>query len=180
MNVLPSITEKQAKRVEETLNAFIWNNKRSKMNIRKLQNSKDRGGIKLMDILKKDWDSTQLNILANQFLPIKGEIFWRCNIAPQDVNRVVSPSFWRDVAFAWSKINFKIPKNRTQIRSQILWYNSNIKINKRIVFYKRMFQAGIATIDDILLADKHGFMSHQELLARFGDCVNFLQYAGLC
>lgn len=191
LNVLPSISDKQILKLEELINNFIWNNKKAKIPIAKLQNSKEMGGIKLLDIKKRDialktqWIPTLkefpiIKILADQFLPLVSEIFWRCNFSSNDAKTLPTSGFWRDVAIAWSEINFHTPSNKTQIRRQILWFNSHIKIDRKMICYRAMYQVGVATVDDILTEDKSRLLNFNQFIAKFGNCIDHVRYNGIC
>ena len=68
------------------------------------------------------------------------------------------------------------------ILNQNLWLNSHIKINKKVVVYRKWMKKGIKWISDILMENNAGekrFMTEQELTEKLGFKPMFLIYNGL-
>ena len=51
---------------------------------------------------------------------------------------------------AWAEFNFSKPKDKVEILTQSIWYNSNIKIDNQVVCYKYWFNKGIKYIHNIV------------------------------
>lgn len=88
-------------------------------------------------------------------------------------------SFWRDVLFAWTKINFKQPSNPSQIAAQSIWFNSLLKSNKKLFWYPAAWSAGIKFIFNLWNPIAHRFLQYNELITIYGNCITFLQYYAL-
>ena len=98
---------------------FIWNNKKSKISLRILQNPKKEGGLGLVDLRKKDiaLEATWPEILSTeqQYTTmvykimrksgIKEDIL-RCSSTPDEVKSIgIKSEFWEDVLFSCSHYN---------------------------------------------------------------------------
>ena len=59
-------------------------------------------------------------------------------------------SFWCETLLAWWSINFKDPQSKAEVLEEYLWYNSNIRINKKPVLRKKVLEAGIYKVKDIV------------------------------
>ena len=55
--------------------------------------------------------------------------------------------FIKNICSAWANYNFK--HVNTNFQEEIIWNNSHIKINNRIVYYKFMHQKGITFVKDL-------------------------------
>ena len=57
------------------------------------------------------------------------EKIWQCNLSKHDsVNVFSSKSFWHQLMSMWAEHNYHIPEGKEQVGSQILWYNSKLKL----------------------------------------------------
>ena len=160
--VLPRLPDKFITKFEDICQKFIWNGRRAKISIKKLQKSKKAGGLGLVDLRQKDnalkvsW-IPYLNddLISNYFAYNKlndrlRETIWECNLHSADVEFCFQPSFWRDVLFAWCT------NNRTQNASStdILWYNSHVKVGGKPVFYEKAFAKGLLYIHQLYIDGK--------------------------
>lgn len=191
MAVLQSISQDEIKKFEKTVNDFLWGtDKRPKIALRTLQNTKEYGGLKVIDIAAKDkalkiqWinkfkNNDKIRTLALQFLPL-GEQYWYCNLNSKDIKKVVESGFWQDVALAWAKINFRKPERKEHVLEQRVWYNSEIKVGGKVIFYKKVFEAGLVTIRQLLNDTGTGLCSFQDFQTRFGvEGVSWLEFNSL-
>ena len=149
MMVLPSIPVHIVKTVENIMRDFIWNNKKSKIAFKVLQNPKTQGGLNLVDLKKKDialkatWpqiiskekEYAQIVYKTMRCSTLQQNI-WKCRIAPQDVKLLrIKNNFWEDVLRSWNEYNFY---HNQRAENQIIWYNSNIKIGKKVNILERL------------------------------------------
>ena len=103
--------------------------------------------ISWLCILDKDW---KLANLAYYFLsPVLGEKIWMCNLSIQDVSCVIrkeNNEFWHSVLSAWAKFNFCAS---TQHASQVIWYNSLIRIGGQPFFWDKCYNAGLMYVHQL-------------------------------
>ena len=116
MMVLPNLTQEFLKQMEESIESFIWNGRKPKIPLKVLQMSKKSGGLKLVNLKRKEQalKLTWINIIkldeqiANLAycalcFDIKEEIWW-CNLKHTDVDAMFPKcgnKFWLDVLKAW-------------------------------------------------------------------------------
>ncbi len=191
LSALRSPTKDQLEEFNKLIVNYIWNSRQPKVKSEILKGKKDQGGLKLVDMQKKDislkiqWVNRILKNddlctkLAYYFLPKVGSLIWKCNLHKNDIDNLMPrESFWKDVLFAWCSISFKSPVNLDEIKNTILWYNSEIRIENKPVFYKKCHNNGMTCIRDILNENK-SFMSYPEIVTKFGNVITFTQYYGI-
>ena len=121
MCVLPRIPTQLISKLSNLFNIFLWDGKKPKIPLRVLQGDRKSGGMKLVNLRKRDMavKVTWFNILrtddktaklAYYFIcPLLGERIWECNFHPADVNDIIQPSsnsFWYDVLQAWASLHY--------------------------------------------------------------------------
>ena len=139
MYVLPTIPLGIVKQMENMVNTFLWKG-RPKISMEILQASKESGGMRLMNLNKKDkavklsWinllknDSDLAKIVYSYLQPNLKEDIWRCNLSENDVKYLnIKSNFWKSVLQAWCEFNYENVTENPQ--HQILWYNSHIRVN---------------------------------------------------
>lgn len=88
--------------------------------------------------------------------------------------------FWRDVFDAWLNVmnvhSNQISDSNNNIIFSPIWHNSNIKVEKKSMFYKEWYKKGVKTVKDFL-HDDGSFLSKSEFEKRFHlNKVCFMQY----
>ena len=82
---------------------------------------------------------TQIKELAHEILinPM-GDLLWEANLTKKHID-VLFPMqyFWMDVLKAWSELAVEEPVGKGEILQQLIWYNSNILIGKKMVFFSK-------------------------------------------
>ena len=175
--------------LDSKINNFLWNERRPKIPLNILRGLKANGGAGLVNIgardcaLKLQWISKLFNNyeiknLAYAMLdnPL-GDELWNCNMRPEHVNKCFNAeNFWTQCLFCWASLNTEQPLGPEEAMNEILWYNSNICINSKPVFYKEMFEGGILRVKD-LIGTAGQIMNYQEIQSKIK--VDFLKYRGL-
>ena len=145
MTVLPAITNSYVKRIDNAISKFLWNGRRAKIPLDMLKCSIEDGGMGLVDFAHKDaslkvsWiqslnsDPFVAEFAYHALCPVLRDEIWKCNLKATDVDKMFKKSFWRDVVKAWSYVNYveNVTEN-VNIMNQVLWYNSHLKINKKV------------------------------------------------
>ena len=177
MMVLPLLPQNIIKNMDNVVRNFLWNGKKSKIAYRVLQNSKNQGGLNLMDLKRKDislkatWpeilhqESEYAQIVFSQMRASTiQEDIWRCRILPEHVDQLkISNQFWRDVLKSWSTFNFS---HQFRIENQIIWYNSSIRIEDKIFMWRDVYRKGLMYIHQLFSNQK--FKTYQEVEREFG------------
>ena len=193
MQNMPIISKSLLSKIEAMVSRFIWNSRKPKIRNQSLTYSKSQGGRKLVNIMLRDiatkanWvqqiyksEDPVVVQLAYYFLNtgIRNSIFWECNLAEEDVKFFKCRNkFWNDVLKAWARFNYECPVKQEDIYDQILWYNSNIKINNRLVFYGKAFDKGLLYVRD--LYEKCSVMSYEQFCTKYGNVLNLMEYNSL-
>ena len=191
MTVLPNITEKYRNCFDKIARDFIWAGKRSKIQLKILQGNRIDGGLGLTNLglrdasLKIQWifkwqRNEQIRQLANLELNNQlGELLWQTQIKPKDISYFVQEkNFWTDVWEDWSKINLSSSISKEQVKKQVLWKHSDIRIEGKPVIKKNWLDQGIARIEDIL-DDLNHFLLVTQLQNKFQIRITFIELWGL-
>ena len=180
MMVLPTIPKNIVRTMDNIFREFLWSGKKAKIAYPILQNPKDQGGLNLVHLTKKDYalkatwpiilksepEYSQLVYHMNRLDAIDEDI-WRCNLRPEDVDKIgVRDKFWEDVLKGWGMFNCY--KNK-RIENQILWYNSQIQVRKRPIFWKDVSDKGLKYVHQ-LFQDRQ-YKSDQQVMDEFGLTV---------
>ena len=88
-----------------------------------------------------------------------------CNVEYiQDILSTLNNQFWKYVLKSFLDINYKTEICEEQILKSPLFYNRNIKIDRKNVFYKTWYDKGIRFVND-LVNQNGSFYSYQETLS---------------
>lgn len=191
LTVLGTLPRKYLDKFNAIIKNFLWNGGRPKMNLAKLQNPKDLGGLKLINLeakdkaLKAQWVakikmSENIQNLSEQFLPSIGQDLWMCNFAVHDVKHICKDGFWSDVVKTWSQLYPREPSNPTQIAAQTIWYNTHIKIAGKVIFYPKAHEAGMFYLYNIWNKLQNTFFSFEQIQEIYGlNTLTYIQYFGI-
>ena len=148
--VLPKIPTVFISEYNEVVQNFIWKGRKVKIPFKVLQGNKKEGGLRLVDLdikdkaLKVQWvfrviKDELLRTLAYNMLDNKiGDLIWEVNLNKKDIKFLSkNEGFWIDVFEAWSEWTYEDPKTREHVRNQIIWLNSDIRIDDQPIFYKK-------------------------------------------
>ena len=116
---MPLITDMQIKKFNDIILNFMWDEKRNKIPLAILQNPKDKGGLKLVNIKEKNhslhmqWVKKIINDDQYQYTysyigcKKMGALVWNSNLNSEYArNTFKSKTFWTDLIIEWSEINF--------------------------------------------------------------------------
>ena len=191
LTVLANISPNTIKKIEEIVNSFIWKGKRAKISADTLKCHKKHGGVRLLDISKKQ-KSLKINwiptIVKDSFfemcffqgtgLPVQLSCkVFHCNMHVRDATKMCKKeNFWSQIWLAWCDFTYdKIEESN--IMTNVIWLNSQIRINNKPYFNVKAFENGIWTISDICNThSEDGFKSFQELPE---GCLTWLDYASI-
>ena len=70
----------------------------------------------------------------------------------------INNAFWKDVLESWlyfMKVYDKQENFRNNFYSIPVWYNSNIKIGYKSVFFKSWYEKGVKVVQDFFYVDGH-------------------------
>ena len=177
MMVLPTIPSAIVKQIDDIIRKYIWSNKKSKIAYNILQLPKKEGGLNLVNLVNKDraLKATWPQILHSEQeyatmvygiirCSALGDNIWRCRLAPGDIDALnFSSPFWKDVLRSWSQYNYY--KNFRE-ENQIIWYNSNIKVQGKTIMWKDVYEKGLLYIHQLF--ENMTFKSNRDLQEQYG------------
>lgn len=188
MQVLCNIPYKMIELFNEMISLYLWKDKKPKIALKQLMLDKTEGGLRLVDLfyrqmaLKAQWvsfikDNDFWSTVAyNQLCPIAKERIWCCNIHVDDVHLVHNEeSFWSQVLYAWCLFNYRMPTSTVDINSQILWYNSHIRVQNTILFNNNAWEAGLIRVSQLF--ENRQLISYDNIVQRYGPVLTWLQHA---
>ena len=168
---------------------FIWAGKRAKIPMNILQGNKLDGGLGLIDIeikdrvLKMQWvvkllesedevlKGTAYKLLHN---PLGDEI-WQIQLDKSEIVKGLAKeeSFWSDVLQEWTTLDSEKAAEET-----FIWFNSEIKIAKESIYWKKWSQVGINTIKD-LYDENNRFYMIEQLKEKYNIETKYLEYQSI-
>ena len=67
--------------------------------------------------------------------------------------------------------------DKSNLVFQSIWYNPNITIVGKVIFYRQWYDGGIKIINDLLQDDR--FLTYNDFIRKYNIRTNFLKYHGL-
>jgi len=182
------------KSMESTLYKFLWNSSVDRIKRKIIIGPYDQGGLKMVDIKTQDqacklkWINLLLKRLntggddiwcewVTSYLPdADPAYFFKCNISPKDISKIVKfpkNSLWEQIMHIWCTLNYDFYIiNHYDIQNQSIWFNSMVKVNNKVIFYKKWYEHNIRYIKDLLMNGK--WITPAELYTKFGLKINYL------
>ena len=160
MMVLPIIPKNVQKCVENEIRNFIWGGKKAKIAFGILQNSKEEGGLGLVNLKEKDKclkTSWPLILVKEQdyadivykLMKVSGisHDIWRCSLKQEHIKDLkVQNQFWSDVLESWCEYNYY---RDSRIENQLIWYNSQILIKGKVFMWKDVHDRGLRYVHQL-------------------------------
>ena len=190
--VIPWLPEKYYKDIEEMFRKFIWSGGKPKMKYTILQGGKEDGGARLVNVRNRhkalimQWPyKIQADKLLRELAYTTsgneiGDLIWSANITVKDAKKLLieKKNYWSELILEWVKQS-KEPVGHEQIKNQIIWWNSNIKIESKPILYSECLAKGVEKIGDLLKEGKGEFLSHEEFENRFDINIPFTKFWGI-
>ena len=188
---LRTIDSVYVKRFDDLIRKAVWRGKKPKIKLNTLKGLKEEGGLNVCDLKYKDmalkiqWipkliKDESLKKLAYQLMNNQyGDLIWQGNLTVNDLEHLsLFKCYWTDVLHAWTRHTYFKPLSGCQVREQSLWLNSAIKVENRLIFYKKWSKVGIQRIKH-LLNDDGSFMSVTQLYNKYKIKVSFTKLWGV-
>ena len=166
LTLIPNSFLEELKQIQKT---FLWGNKRAKIKHDTLCNNFNEGGLKNVDIkhkfsaLRCSWIQRLYNENFHEWklIPLRyihkafGKNFkFHSNLhIPSDLI-CTFPTFYQDIITSWCNYYTSPPTLPSTISSQYLWFNTFIKIENRVVYYKEFSDNQINYVCDFF--DRNG------------------------
>ena len=171
-NIIPTLSR--------LIHQFLWNSKREKIKRSALLNNVENGGLKMIDVEIK-FQSVYLSWLTN-FLNSNNDAPWRfmfrywiekigptslifkTNCSSKDMLLMCQkrklPNFYTRCLLCWSELRYVDFLQVENVKCEILWFNSNIRANGKMLFFDEWYKKGILSVDDILENGSFKFRNH--------------------
>ena len=183
---LPSPTQDLFKLYESTVFKFIWNGKPEKIKRTFIYNDKENGGFGLLNLealnfslkanlipklyLNPNWFSSKL--LGKIHPLFSNRLYPHLQLPPEKfkaLNDIVGTStFLSDALQKWLWFQYYPPERSEDILQQIIWFNANILIQGKPIYWDNLVKKHILFINDILHDDGE-IMSHQQFSELYGE-----------
>ena len=187
---LPNPDEKYIKQINDTFFNFIWQKPIGTIKRETLIKDYLKGGLKMtnltafIDSLKAAWirrviQSDKLRDHLNSLgIDFEKLILTGINKIEQCAQSCTN-MFWKNVFSAWKRVLEKEHKySWDHVLKTPLWYNKNIKIDYRPVFYKDWYQKGIHIIAD-LLNENGEMLSFEDVCRKYNLDVEMMKFNGI-
>ena len=189
-SILPCPPNDFIKKLENVLFKFIWNNKPDKIKRQVLYGTKENGGLKMtnighfIDALKIAWVKRYMHdenkgkwktLFKNELSKFGENWVWSCKPSCDDDfdYSKISNTFLRDVLKSW----FKLRNVCDEKCMDALWYNSDVKISNKTVYYGTWSTKGVNLVSDLI--DNNHWISYEEFCNRYDIKCNFLKFFGV-
>ena len=150
--------------LEKFMFDFLWKGRKSKLKRAVLYRKLEDGGVNMPDIRcmmkvnKIKWiqryQSSESHLWKHCFRTfmkdsgIELDIVLRSNFTVNSLRlNDYTPRFYTDMLTSWSKITDTVDKK------PFLWYNEDIKVDNRVIFYPKWHNAGFNFVHDLLTAE---------------------------
>ena len=186
---LPNPHQNTIKEINNLFYNFIWNGP-SKIKKTVLVKEYEEGGLKMINIdafisaLKITWirrlimDGGKWANIIHTYISSKELINFGDSYILNQLTNMTNP-FWLDVLkslLTFTKL--KEPNNIDNILQTPVFYNENIRIGRKPIFYQTCCNKGITFVNDFV-KDNGEFYSENEFKNIYGIKTNFIQYNGL-
>lgn len=165
-SVLPFPPENIITNINKLIYSFIWNNKPDKIKRDVLINTFENGGLNLPHFetfcksLKITWvkryimgDSNTcqwIKLIDYRLRSLGGKIVFQCNLKKVDLyNFNLKSIFWNDVLTYWCEYNFLQNTDIECFNSQIIWMNSHIRVDNKVLYHAGCIENQMLTITNL-------------------------------
>ena len=188
---LPDPDKKFISELETMLYKFLWDGKPNKINKLQICQDKENGGLKMVNIedyimnlkismYKKIVNDNYLKTISYAMYPLLANLEKLGQEYIYFVINNVKNTLWVDILKNLKKIlEIKQPSSFNEFIAEDIFYNKNICINNKYVFFNSWVVNNVTKIYQ-LTKDDGSFLSYIEFTAKFINIrTNFLTYTGL-
>ena len=187
---LPNPNNAVLNSIKEILYNFLWN-KKAKIKKSVVVKQYCEGGLKMINIeafsyaLKVTWirrlirDNCKWQDYILKYVNIEKLTAVDTKSAEEIMKKIDNP-IWKDVLTGFIKTNktTELEEGISHILRIPIFYNSNICIDKKYVFWKDWYMKGIRFINHIVKENRE-FYNQDELVAKYNITTNYLHYQGI-
>lgn len=185
--LLPNPPENVINDLQKSVFQFVWNKNNDRISRKNSTRNIVHGGIGIPDVrqqinaLKITWirklkanNHKWVNLLHNVY----PKISLLEKLGPNFPENGNINKFWWDVFKAYKELGSKVQISKSEeLTLEPLFYNKNIKIANRTIFYGNWIEKGVYTIGSLL--DENGnFLSYHSFKDKYAIATNILTYMG--
>ena len=165
-SVLPIPPDHIIKHINKLIFSFIWENKQDKIKRNVLSNTFVNGGLNVPHFetfcksLKITWvrryitndtnESQWIQLINYRLRSLGGKFVFKCNLAKTDVESLkIKSTFWKDVLMCWCQYNYIQNKDIVCVKKQIIWMNSHIRVQNKVLYHAGCITNQMITIENI-------------------------------
>ena len=185
---LPNPPENIVNTLQKAIFEFVWNKKRDRINRKTAVQPVLEGGLGIPDLktyiksLKLIWlRKLQKNNhkWKNIIISLNPNILHlEClgSSLPKHWGRL--NDFWTDVFSSYKSFGEKIKcKKQEEMNAEPIFYNENIRIGDKPIFYRSWFEKGIRNVHH-LMSDNGSFFQYDQFKRKFDINTDFITYTG--
>ena len=170
---------------------FIWKSSTDRIKREVLIQDFEQGGLRMIHLekyvyaLKLGWvrrlvksESKYKTLFQNLYENVEN-ILTTGDTYIEELKNNCRNKFWYDVLDAWYNfIKFLRPRSKEDTMGINLWNNSNIKVNKSPVFYRRWYDRNIIFTKDMFNVDGK-ILSYEQFQNKYDIQCHFLEFLGI-
>lgn len=188
---LPNPDGKTIQTINSILFEFLWHSKVDKVKRETIVQDYTVGGLKMLHVANFI-DSLKLSWIKRLY---QSSGKWKCILIKSiNINRLLDIGgtfiqvstdicdnlFWKDVLKAWGRLenseNMKTIKGKSLLLTPV-WYNCNITIGGKTIFYPHWYEKGVYLIGDFVKDfSNNTLFSYEEFIQKFNINTDFLKY----
>ena len=190
---LPNPTDNMINNLESEFFQFLWSKKPDKISRKLAIQDYSNGGLNMIHVksfiksMKITW-MKRLLMGNSKWI----EVFEKCLNVERELLFTLGPEFskhianrtknqfWKDTLYCYNEfrmLNKKLENSRSCLYNEI-WYNNDVKINNRHIFYRLWYDKGIRYIIDLF--DENGiFLTYNSFCEKFMFNPPILSFYGL-
>ena len=188
---LPSPNAAFFQKYDNIIFQFLWGGKRNWVKKDDVYKPYDKGGLNLTSLrefnaaLKAAWIprlycntksfcSVYYKTILDQF---GGILLFFANLEKKDHNILdpIASVFLKEIIYPWLQYNYTPIDKIDNFLQEIIWNNSNVRINRDPVLWKQFIDVGIIFIND-LFDETCSFMKYDEFIVKFGKICTYYKY----
>ena len=189
--MMENIPEDTVENIQKLFDSFLWDEKKNKIKSNIMCQEIGQGGLKTTNV-KVFVDSQKcawINRLCDPNNKAKWTLFSKAkaqqicgtsdfkmifnfNLNPRDIKNMFGNSFLSNLLRTWSQYHF----NDTPQLSQIIWFNSAIKVDNKPLKCHQMMKQNLVHFNDLIVND---VFIDQNLLRRLNIKMNYLNFLTL-
>ncbi len=126
-------------------------------------------------VVKKD---NTWNVWFYRKIPIAPRYWWQCNLEERDVKGIIAviPNILiRQIITFWFNYSFYSPTSVSEMRNQIIWFNSHIRVNDNIIFNEVLYAHNILYVHQFF-DDLGNIFKVNDFQTKYNITINYLTY----